>query len=471
MLCILLPEQKEKMHQAVLRLLQTTGVVIKEKGILDILTSAGACLKGKERVLISPSMVENAIQKAPARVVIYDREAKEKLILEDRKVYFGVHGDCPTILDPVTSQKREYIVSDADKIACLCDYLPNIDFVSQNGFAKDIKEPRIIAPIIFKHMLENTTKPLGFSCYDIDTFEMVMEIAEIAAGGREKLRKRPFFYHYSEPTSPLVHSAPSLRRLKMAVERGIPLVYTPMPMAGATAPATLAGTLVQGLAETLSGVVIAQLISPGAPCIMGGITTIMDMRSTICSYGAPEMLITIAALTEMAQYYKLPMFGTAGCTDAKKVDGQAAIESALSCMSALLSGANLVHDVGLIDHAETVSPEMVVLTDEIIDMVRKYNNGIEINDETLALGLIDKIQPGGNYISEEHTVKHFRDFWFPGLFDRSMSDENAPKQTFEERLREKTIEIMQTHKPKLLPDDITKELERIEKGLLSGKYV
>jgi len=470
MMSILSSDKKREIHESALLILEKTGLIIEEEDILDILLQAGASLAGEKRVTIPPSLVEDAVQKAPKKVVIYDRDGNEALILEGRRVFFGVHGDCPTLLDPIINERRPYRVNDANDIATVCDYLKNIDFVSQNGFAADIQEPRVIAPIIFKHMLENTTKPLGFSCYDTDTFEMVMEIAEAVAGGPERLRQRPFFYHYSEPTSPLVHSAPSLRRLRMAVERGIPLVYTPMPMAGATAPATLAGTIALALAETLTGVVIAQILCPGAPCIIGGITSVMDMKTTICPYGAPEMLIMVGALAEMAQHYRLPMFGTAGCSDAKRIDQQAAIEAAMSCLNASLSGANLVHDVGLINHAETVSAEMIVLTDEVIDMVKAYSKGIEVNNETLAQETIDSVGPGGSYLGEDHTLRNFRAVWYPRLFDRSMSNNNIPAESFEERLRRKTTDIMNNHTPKPLSDDVQRELNKIEKALLSRKY-
>lgn len=464
---ILSDEQKQSIRGAALGLLEQTGTVVGDPTTLDILAGAGARMEGEGRVHVPAELADECLGRAPDTVVIYDREGCEKLILGGRNVHFGVHGDSPTILDPATGKRRNFAVRDAEQVAALCDFLPNIDFVSQNGFAEDVQDPRIIPAIVVRHMLEYTSKPLGFGCYDTDSLEMVMDIAEVVAGSAEALRAKPFLYHYSEPTSPLVHSAPSLRRLRMAVERGVPLVYTPMPMAGATAPASLAGVVTQGLAETLFGVVVAQLISPGAPCIAGGIPTIMDMRSTICSYGAPEMHVMVGALTEMVHYCNLPMFGTAGCTDARTVDQQAAVETALSCQNALLTGGNLVHDVGLIDHAETVSPEMMVMTDEVIGMLRRYAGGVPVSEDTLALDVIDTTGPGAHFLETEHTLRHFRDNWQPYLFDRSMSGETAPAGTFEERLRTRTVTIMETHEPKRLPADKIRELDKIEKRLIS----
>lgn len=461
-------KQKKKIHNAVLQILEKTGVMVKEPEMLDLLKAHGVRIDGKERVKIPADLVEESINKAPCRVVIYNREGEESLILEDNNIYYGVHGDAPSILDSGAQVPRKFVSGDAVKVARLCDALPNIDFLSQNGFGDDIPNPKMAAPLIFKLIAENTSKPLGFSCYDVDSMGTVLEIADAIRGSRKALQQKPFFYHYSEPTTPLVHSAPSLRRLMMAVRNNIPLVYTPMPMSGATAPASFAGTIALGLAETLCGVIFAQLISPGAPCIIGGIPTIMDMRSTICSYGAPEMLLMVSGMTEMVHYYRLPMFGTAGCTDAKTVDQQAAIESSLSCLTAALTGANLIHDVGLSYHAESVSLDLMTLTDEIISMVKNYLKGIGTKEDDFALDEIERVQPGGNFLTEERTLKNFRQFWSPKLFDRSMKSMDVKEYNFADNLTCRTKELLRSHQPAPLSKGVKAELDRIEKHCLES---
>jgi trimethylamine--corrinoid protein Co-methyltransferase len=154
------------------------------------------------------------------------------------------------------------------------------------------------------------------------------------------------------------------------------------------------------------------------------------------------------------------MFGTAGCTDAKSVDQQAAIEAALSCYAAAVSGANLVHDIGLVDHADMVSPEMMVLCDEIIGMTRRACAGIEVGEDSLATDLIDRVGPGGNYLTEGHTLAHFREMWFPSLMDRTRvgASESQGRASFSERLNAKTRAILATHRPEPLPPDAQKEL-------------
>jgi trimethylamine--corrinoid protein Co-methyltransferase len=190
----------------------------------------------------------------------------------------------------------------------------------------------------------------------------------------------------------------------------------------------------------------------------------MDMKTTIFSYGAAEMSLMVAAVSQMAQYYKLPFFGTAGCTDAKFPDPQAAAEVALSCLSSALVGANLVHDAGSwIDHGSLVSPAFMVLVNEVLHMVNQYMRGIPVNEETLALEIIDHVGPGGHYLDEDHTMNHFRDVWYSKIFDRTIYDvwQQQGAKRFEERLREKTLEAM-NHKTAALSPEIIKEFDRME---------
>jgi trimethylamine--corrinoid protein Co-methyltransferase len=223
-----------------------------------------------------------------------------------------------------------------------------------------------------------------------------------------------------------------------------------------------AGTIVQGSAESLSGLVLTQLVRQGAPFVYGAMTTVMDMRTTVCSYGAPEMSLMVAAMAKMAQYYKLPFFGIAGCSDAKFPDPQAATEAAYSCLSSALSGANLIHDCGLLDHGSLVSPAYIVFVNEMLHMVNQYLLGVPVNDETLAVHLINSVGPGKHYFQMEHTLKHFREVWYSGLFDRSIYDVwlGQGGKHFSERLREQTLEVMK-HQPKPLPSEVIRELDRM----------
>lgn len=454
----------KKIHETTLELIEHTGVHIEEPVTLELLHGAGADIFDKSRVKIPADVVEKAITQSPAEVVLYNRKGEPALFLGGNNCHFGAHGDCIDVLDPATSARRRYTSQDGADIARVVDALPNIEFVSVGGFADDCNDPRGASPTVFGKMVLNTSKPLGAgSDDDEDVFGQILEIGRIVAGGTEQLRSKPFFYSYCEPTTPLTHTSRAIKRLIQSIESGIPVVYTSMPMAGATAPCSFVGTLMVANAECLTGMTIAQLFKPGAPFIYGGIPGIMDMKTMICSYGAPEMSLMVMAMTEMAHFYEVPMFGTAGCTDAKHPDQQAAAEMAIQAYSSLLSGANLIHDVGLTDHANLASAELMVMFDEIVEMARRATQVFDMSDADVAKNLLDEVGPGGNFLAQDHTLENFRKLWTPTLMDRSRF--NCASQVevppFSERLNAKTMDLIANHQPEQLELDKEKEISKI----------
>lgn len=455
-------DQLKQIHLATLEVLERTGVQITHPRAKEILAGAGARVDG-DRVRIPSWMVEDALRTAPHRVVLGTRDGQRTVLLEGDKVWFGPSLDCIDYLDPITEERRPFTSTDCAVTARVADALPNYDWVMTIGMAADV--PADIADrVIAKQVLTNCEKPFVFCCKDVNSTRDIYEMAIAIAGSEEAFLRAPFIIHYSEPVSPLLHYDPAIEKLMYCAEKGIPLVYYPAPMAGGTAPATLAAVIVQGSAESLSGLVLAQLVRPGAPFIYGAFTTIMDMSTTIFSYGAPEMSLMAAAMAQLAQFYGLPFFGTAGCSDAKFPDPQAAAEAAFSCLSSALAGANLVHDSGWLDHGSVASPAYMVLVNEVLYMVRQFLKGLTVNEETLAVDLIDKVGPGGHYLNEEHTLRHFREVWYSELFDRAMLDQWKQKggKRFEERLREAAQKVM-AHTPKPLPAEVLRELDRMAK--------
>ena len=460
---VLSDDQIYEIHLATLEVLERTGVQIPEEEAVDLLSGAGARVSDGGQVRIPSYLVEDALRSAPERITLANRDGERRVFLEGNKVYFGTGSDCPYLLDSYTGERRPFQKEDVEKAARLCDHLPNIDFIMSLGLVSD-------APTAtsdrhqFEAMLVNTKKPIVFTAHDVKGMSDIIEMAAIAMGGREELRRSPCIVLYAEPISPLRHFGAAVRKLLLAAEEEIPAIYTPCPMCGATAPSTLAGTLVTANAECLSGLVISQLKRKGAPFITGGFISIMDMREAILSYGAPELSLLSAALTEIAHFYRLPMFGTAGCSDAKVLDEQAAVESAISCLMSALSGAHLVHDVGFLEYALTGSYEMVVLTDEIIGMVKRIMGGIDVSRETLAVDVIDRVGPGGNFLVEAHTLKHFRqEQWFPDLVDRRTYENwtKAGAKTMGQRAKEKVKKILDEHRPEPLPPDRRRAIAEI----------
>jgi trimethylamine--corrinoid protein Co-methyltransferase len=255
-----------------------------------------------------------------------------------------------------------------------------------------------------------------------------------------------------------------VQKLLFASDHHIPFVYTPCPLAGATAPSTLAGTAVQALTESLFGIVLSQLRRPGAPLIIGGLMSNMDMRTTVYCYGSPEMALLSAAYTQITKWLEVPMYETAGCSDAKLFDEQAAMEATINIATAALVGGNMIHDVGYLEQGLTSSPEMMIASDEIIDMVKRILRGIPVTDTTMALDVMDQVGPGGHYLDNDHTVKRFKsEIWRPKLINRQNWEnwELAGSKTFQERVHEKVISILETETEPLLDEAMVKELRRI----------
>ena len=301
-----------------------------------------------------------------------------------------------------------------------------------------------------------------FCSKDLQSVRDVYEMAIIIAGDEERFRQAPTIAPLTDPISPLLQYDPTVDKILFCAEKGIPQVHLSAPQAGSTAPATFAATLVQGSAEALSGVILAQIANPGTPIVYGSFTTIMDMSTTIFSYGAPEISLMVAAFAQMAHFYGLPSMGTGGCSDAKFPDQQAAAEAIFSCLSSSLSGANLIHEPGQLDHGSLVSPANMVLVHEILHMVNQYMHGIPVNDETLALDMIDRVGPGNNYLQEDHTFRHFREVWYSQLFDRSINVEWLVQgsKRFDERLREQTLTVLE-HQPSAIAPELLEEMEKM----------
>ena len=456
-------DQIEQIVYAAMDVLQVTGTHVYQGEALELLRGAGCVVQDDTRVFIPAWLVENSLESAPSRIVLAGRDREKRVALEKNQIYYGTGSDCPFILDPYTGERRRYTFEDVYRAAKIADALPHIDFHMSLGLTSDV-------PIgtydrhQFMAMLKGTTKPFVITATDREGLADQFEMACATIGGRDEWRKLPMFVIYIEPSSPLNNSKEAVEKLLYAAENDIPAIYTPCPICGATAPATMAGTLVQALAEFFTGLVISQLKRKGAAVIMGGVMSLLDMSTTILAYGAPELSLLSAAMTQVAQYLNVPMFSTAGCSDSKTLDQQAAIEAAISIAIAGLSGANLIHDVGYLESGLSGSYDMLVMSNEIIGMVKRILRGVPVDAEHLAVDVIDRVGPGGHYLVEEHTLKHFRtEFWMPELLDRTNWDtweENGSK-TLRQRVREKVLDLIEHYEPEPIPVDVESQLRVI----------
>jgi trimethylamine--corrinoid protein Co-methyltransferase len=288
-------------------------------------------------------------------------------------------------------------------------------------------------------------------------------MAEAVAGGAEALQRSPFCALYTEPISPLTLGVEATQKLMYMAEKGLPTIFTPGLITGANGPVTIAGGLVQGNAEMLAGFVLAQLLREGTPLVYGGGILPIDMRTTLMSYASPEFMQGVCALKDIARHYRLPMFHFAGCSDAKTFDQQASLEGALSVLLSALNGGNLVHDVGYIDNGLTTSYQQLVVMDEVVGMVARFMGGIEVSEETMALDVIDRVGPGGHFLGDDHTYRHFRENWFPTLLDRTNYDNWAEqgRLTLGDRAAARARQLLEEHRPEPLPAGVAERLAAI----------
>lgn len=455
--------QMAEIHDASLAILRHTGVRVYETESVHLLHGAGCRVDDGSLVRFPAAVVEDALRAAPSHVLLSRRDGAPALHLQGSRSYFGTGSDLPYTRDLESGERRPSLLADVEQVARLVDALPNLDFVMSMALPTDV-------PIAtsdrrsFRAMVSNTSKPIVFTAWDEAGLADSLAMAAEVAGGAEALQRSPFLLAYLEPTSPLQHSTEVLRKLLLLADRGLPFVYAPGPVEGATAPVTPAGSLAMANAEVLSGLVIAQLRRPGTPFVWGSGSGPMDMRTTTATYAGPEFMLHCLAMADLAHnYYGLPVWGFAGCSDSKLPDIQAGIESALWIMWAALSGANLIHDVGYIESGLTCSYEMIVLGDEIISFVRRLLAGIRITPETLALAVIDAVGPGGDFLGTDHTHDHFREVWYPRLFDRRMlaAWQEAGRPGALEGARALARETIATHRPAALGTAVQERLQAI----------
>jgi len=458
-------DQMEQLHLATLDILEHVGVKVCEPEALELLSGAGARVE-KDLVKIPPWMIQQALQTAPCKIAIYKRSGERAMSLEKGKIYFGTGSDTPHIIDIETGKRRKSIKQDTINATLVTDALENIDFVMSMARASDVPGERSDRHH-FEAMTLNSTKPIIFDAHDRQGLLDIIEMGALIKGGKKQLADKPYIIHYTQPTSPLVHTKNALKKMITAAENGIPLVYAPAVMCGASGPVTTAGALVIGNAEILSGLVIHQLKKKGAPFIYGGGTPPLNMITTICTYGDPQGFMGTASLTQLADYYKLPSFSIAGCTDAQAFDQQAAMEAGFNLLLAALSGSNLIHDLGYIGAGMTYSLEHLVLCDEGAGMAKFITRGVEINPETLAQEVIENVGPGGHFLTEQHTMDHFRSHMhFTRLFNRNTYDnwQAAGSKNFGDSANALIKEILYWHEVPPLDPAVEKAVKELAAG-------
>ena len=460
---LLTDSQLREIHQTALWVLANVGSRIYDEQAVEVLHSAGCSLSDGNLARIPASLVEDALANTPHRIVLHRRDGQPALWLEGNNTYFGTGSDLPNIIDLDTGERRLARLADVEEMARVSDALPNIDFVMCMALPSDV--PAALADrYAYRAMVSNTVKPIVYTAWDLQGAQDIVAMAEAVAGGAEALAQAPTSLAYLEPSSPLKHSRPALQKLLFLAKKGLPLLYAPAALGGATGPVTPAGTLVQCTAEALTGLVLSQLVRKGTPFLWGSSGAAMDMRTMIHAYASPEEMLHNTAMAELAHhYYHLPVWGFSGCSDSKRPDIQAGFEGGIWVTVAALAANNLVHDCGYIESGLTASYEMLLATDDGIGLVRRFLRGISFSAEELALDAIQAVGPGGHYLDSDHTLRHFREIWEPRWFDRRIHANWLAKGGLsgEQSLRQAAKKVLAEHKVPPLPQPVLAKLDAV----------
>jgi len=463
---LLSEKQRQEIHSTSLQVLSQIGIKIPSGEVRSLLENAGCDVAEGNIVRIPEFLVERALKSVPSQIMLYTKDGKACLKLEGNNVYFGTGSDCHYFIDSATGERRKWTKKDIAVGSRICDALDHIDFVMSMGIASDVMT-RTADVHHFEAMITNTVKPIVFTAYDVMTCEKIVEIASLVAGGKGILQQKPNVALFVETIPPLQITQDALNKATYMAKERLPIVYASGPLLGGTGPVTIAGCVAMANAEVLGGLVLTQLIREGTPFIYAVGIHPLDMRTTVPAYGATETSMAIAAQAEMAHHYGLPVWGYAGCSDAKVIDQQATTEATMSVIFSLLTGANLVHDVGYLESGVTTSYEMIALTNYIIEMSKRFMQGIPVNEEDLAFKIIYKVGPGGHFMIDDHTLKHFKETWYSDLCDRQKYDawNKSGKLTLGDRIKQQVKDIIDNHKPDPLPSDVLSSIHEVVKKM------
>jgi len=436
-------EEIEAIHNASLQVLEKTGIKVMSETALDILKKGGAKVDhGANRVTIPRQLVNETLKMAP------------------KTITYGATGDPPFMMDWKTGQRRYSTAEDVANCAVIADYLDHVRVVWRMATATDVPAPTqyIVGMCI---ILSNTEKHCEGGMLSAKQARYAIEIATAIVGDSKRLKEKPIVSCVQCPFSPLTYDKGIAEGAIELGKAGIPVVLYPLPLSGATGPATPAGTMVVANAEVLGGLVIQELASPGAPVVYsaGAGTVNFHTGEELVS---PENPLMQLGLGQLACYYGLPHARPVFYGTSRLLSRQSSHHTVEALITNMLTEpvADIVYGMGGLEG--TTSPEGTVIDNEIVDYALRFAQGIEVNEDTLAVDVIDKVGPGGHFLGEKHTLNHFRERWMPRLdMDSLETWEKEGIKSLGDLAHEKVKEILATHKPSPLPEDVDREISRI----------
>jgi trimethylamine--corrinoid protein Co-methyltransferase len=471
---LLTTEDVQKIVAAAYDLLDSFGVMVDNQEALQILADGGVRVDFDEKVaFIPPDMVDKALESVPSAFTIHGRPDQKPAVLEGDNVHFCAGSVALNILDSETQKIRKPKLADLVRITSLIETLENVHFVTGCVMPDDIPEPLQDAYRYYLLML-NTSKPLFAGAFTVDGLRVQIEILKVLQGGDRELEAKPRAVMAANPTAPLMWGGIVAQNLVDAARAGVPVMLIPMPLPGGNAPVTLAGTLTEHTAESLSGIVIAQLVNPGTPVLYGGGAIVLDMRYGTSCIGAIESHMLGSGYNQIGKALGLPTASNIGQSDAKIVDSQSGLESGIGITLAALSGINMSRGPGMMAFANCQSFEKLVIDNNVCGMALRLVGGIECNDETIGLDLIKAAGRGAQgHLSSQHTMNWFKkELFFPtDVINRRAIREGIKSDTAWERAQAEVKSRLSNHEPTRLPEDEAREIKAIMRSYAKSKGV
>jgi len=454
----------KEIDQASRLLLQDVGVQVTHDEALSLYGKAGARVDRDRGIVKIPSHVINdALSKCASIVRLHGRDGVPPLMIGGRRSYFGTVGIATNVLDMETGAYRPALCDDLEAMIRLADVLDPPHFILVPATPTDVPPERVDL-YEFKYLVSNTRKHFIAEAQGRESIKKIIAMGEAVAGSLEELQERPFFSILVCLTSPLMLRQDASELLIETARAGLPLFIESGPMCGATAPATLASTLICANAELLSSFVLAKAVNPAAPFVYASWARIMDMKSTGPSHGGPEFGLFRCATTQLAGFYGLPSGGGGILTDSKIIDIQLGMEKLGTALLPALGGTNMISGMGLLAEENAISLETLAIDHEVCGYVERVLQGIEVSDDTTDLSIFEDVGPAGHFVDKRHTLEHFRkEMWLPRITNRESlaMGKDARINSMQSRAREFVRASLERFKPPALPNDIASKLDGI----------
>ncbi len=462
---VLSRDDKEKVHQAALRILAETGVKVESPAVLDGLSRAGARVDlDAQRAWLDERVVSEALRTAPRKVRICSRGGRDHVVPEEGVQLISTDGEPPAVLDLDKGVKRPSTLKDLIDLVVLADALPEVGFVWPPVVATDMPSDRS-SYYEFLAAVSYSSKHIQHGAASSDEARFQIEVCSAILGSEDDLRKRPIFSDVCTPISPLRYDQGEAEAMAALANAGVPVVHLSMAIAGSVTPVTVAGSLAVIAAENLCGLTMSQAASPGAPCIYSSFSGVTDLRSGVFLCGTPEGILMDTAAIEMAHHYGLPCCAGGPSNSSRSLTTEAGYQTGITAMASLLTGSDLLVGLGGLDRASMVSPEKLVMDCEAWRWLERLRRGISIDDDTLGLDAIKRQGPGGVFLSDPHTLKHMRkDLMIPQVTGYHPPGQPDPmRDEMVEFARKKVKDILATHKPLPLDKDVVERVRAVAK--------